>query len=70
MRSYPGLWQVWLETDEEYQLIAEEPQKPVGEALDQILAQARFTSDSGETTAPKKPGFFTNLQRFLNALSR
>lgn len=70
MRSYPGLWQVWLETDEEYQLIAEVPQKPVGEALDQILDQARGTSDSGEMPVQKKPGFFTNLQRFLNALSR
>lgn len=69
MRSYPGLWQVWLETDGEYQLIAEEPQKPVGETLDQILAKATNTSD-GETALPKKPGFLTNLQRFLNALTR
>jgi len=70
LRSYPGLWQVWLETDGEYQLIVEEPQKPAGEALEQILAQARGISNDGETPAPKKPGFFTNLQRFLNALSR
>ncbi|NES20989.1 MAG: DUF1995 family protein [Symploca sp. SIO3E6] len=69
--SYPGLWQVWLETEDEYQLIAEQPQKPVGEAIEQILAQARGISDSSdEKPAPKKPGLFTNLQRFLNALSR
>jgi hypothetical protein len=71
-RSYPGLWQVWLETDDEYQLIAEKPEKPVGDALDQILAKATGTSDTGETTPSpvKKPGFLTNLQRFLNALTR
>jgi hypothetical protein len=70
LRSYPSLWQVWLETDDEYQLIAEEPQKPVGDALDQILANATNTDVTGETLPPKKPGFLTNLQRFLNALTR
>jgi hypothetical protein len=69
-RSYPGLWQVWLEIDDEYQLIAEEPQKPVGDVLDQILAKATSTSTTDETPLPKKPGFLANLQRFLNALSR
>ena len=70
-RSYPGLWQVWLETDDEYQLIAEEPEKPVGDALDQILAKATSTSlVTDEAPPPKKPGFLTNLQRFLNALTR
>lgn len=70
LRSYPSLWQVWLEINDEYQLIAEEPQKPVGDALDQILAKAIGTSDTSEAPPPKKPGFLTNLQRFLNALSR
>ena len=74
LRSYPGLWQVWLEIEDEYQLIAEEPQRPAGEALDQILANAMGTSETGdgETTSPpvKKPGLLTNLQRFFNALSR
>lgn len=74
LRSYPGLWQVWLEIDDEYQLIAEEPQRPAGDALDQILAKAMGSSETGEgETTPslvKKPGLLTNLQRFLNALSR
>ena len=69
IRSYPGLWQVWLETDGEYQLIAEEPQKPIGDALDQILAKATSSSSTEQTPAPKKPGFLTNLQRFLDALT-
>lgn len=74
LRTYPGLWQVWLEIDDEYQLIAEEPQRPAGEVLDQILAKATSSSEPGEgqTTPPpvKKPGLLTNMQRFLNALSR
>jgi hypothetical protein len=71
-RCYPSLWEVWLEIDGEYQRIAEEPEKPVGDTLDQIIAKATGGGDTGETTsAPvKKPGFLTNLQRFLNALSR
>ncbi len=71
-RCYPSLWEVWLEIDGEYQRIAEEPEKPVGDTLDQILAKATGGGDTGEITAVpvKKPGFLTNLQRFLNALSR
>jgi hypothetical protein len=70
LRSYPSLWQVWLETNDEYQLIAEVPQRPAGEELDRILAEATSTGTTDEAVAPKKPGFLTNLQRFLNALSR
>lgn len=70
LRSYPSLWQVWLETDEQYQLIAEETQRPVGEGLDQILAKATNTDTTNEASALKKTGFLTNLQRFLNALTR
>jgi hypothetical protein len=71
LRVYPSLWQVWLEINDEYQLIAEEPQKPVGDNLDQILLKASSNSVTGEATSSiKKPGFLTNLQRFLNALTR
>jgi hypothetical protein len=70
LRSYPSLWQVWLETNDEYQLIAEVPQRPAGEDLDQIIAKATSTGTTDEAVPTKKPGFLTNLQRFLNALSR
>lgn len=71
LRAYPSLWQVWLETNDEYQLISEHPQKPVGDDLDQILTKATSSSIPGEVTSPlNKPGFLTSLQRFLNALSR
>lgn len=69
---YPSAWEIWLETEGDYQLIAEQPQKPVGDALDLVLAKATG-SDDAEEAAPlpvKKPGLLTNLQRFLNALSR
>jgi hypothetical protein len=70
-RCYPGLWQVWLETNGEYQLLVELPKKPVGEEIDQILMSATqpTTGNSGETPKPKKPGIFASMQRFLRALN-
>jgi len=70
LRSYPSLWQVWLETDEQYQLIAEEDLRPIGEGLDQLLAKGTNTDTTNEASALKKTGFLTNLQRFLNTLTR
>ncbi len=71
-RCYPSPWQVWREVNDDYQLIAEQPQKPVGEALDQILftTSGSTSTDTGETPQVKKPGLVTGLQRFLRALSR
>ncbi|MBD2181818.1 DUF1995 family protein [Planktothrix sp. FACHB-1355] len=71
-RCYPGPWQVWLEVGDNYNLIAELPQKPVGEEVDRIIFDAigPTDSDTAETPRPKKPGFFTNMQRFLRALNR
>jgi len=67
-RCYPSPWQVWQETKEEYQLIAELPKKPVGEELEQILYGK--TTQSADSPAPKKPGIFASMQRFLRTLSR
>ncbi|MDV2993896.1 MAG: hypothetical protein N4J56_003550 [Chroococcidiopsis sp. SAG 2025] len=36
-RSYPGEWQIWREVEEEFQLIAEQPTKPMGDEIDTIL---------------------------------
>ena len=66
-RCYPASWQVWLETGDRYQLISELPKKPVGEEIDQILAEK--TQPDG-SPSPKKVGLLTNLQRFLRTLSR
>lgn len=67
-RCYPSSWQVWLETGNDYQMIAELSKKPDGEELDQILTGSS-TQPAG-SSQPKKPSLFTNLQRFLRTLSR
>lgn len=72
-RCYPSSWQVWLEVGDDYQLIAEESQKPAGEALDQILFKATSTntsSDPDNQQKPKKVGLMTNMRRFLRALTQ
>jgi hypothetical protein len=64
LRAYPSPWQVWLEASEgEYRLISETPERPSGEQLDQIFAQA---------TGSTKPrtGFLADLQNFLRALTQ
>jgi hypothetical protein len=70
LRVYPGLWQIWLEKENAYQLIAEEPQKPVGDAVELIIAKVTGSGDSEDAPAPKKSGFLSTLQSFLDALSR
>ena len=74
LRNYPSPWQVWWEKEESYELIAELPQKPVGDALEQIFQQAAGDNEeSGEEdkpAMPKKKGVFSSLQQFLRALSQ
>jgi Domain of unknown function (DUF1995) len=68
LRAYPSPWQVWLEKDGGYELIAEETQKPVGETLDRILATA--AGDSPDTLMPPRKGILASMQQFLRALSQ
>ncbi len=70
-RCYPAQWQVWSEQNDagDYKLIAESPQKPVGDELDAILMPA--TTNPGEPATPTKSvGIFASLGRFLRTLSR
>jgi hypothetical protein len=67
-RCYPGLWEVWLETQGEYQQVAELPKKPSGDELDAILMGGQ-TQNTSDTTPSKKPSVFKSLQRFIKALS-
>lgn len=73
LRCYPHPWQVWQETDAGYELLAEMPQKPSGEAIDRIL-MGEATADSSEsgTAAPKgkRGGFLSELQGFIRALTQ
>lgn len=67
-RAYPSPWQVWLEKEDDYELIAEQPQKPVGDVLDRILAEA--LGESADVVTPSRQGFLASVQQFLRALSQ
>lgn len=74
LRAYPNQWQVWQLIGEDYQIIAESPQKPVGEVLDQIMMGSENQPSDNPDAPPQKsggksPGIMANLQRFLRALS-
>nr|WP_318731976.1 DUF1995 family protein [Roseofilum sp. Belize Diploria] len=72
-RCHPHPWQVWLETaDGSYTQIAEQPQKPVGEALDRILIRATTGENTEEATPTQKRrgGIFGELERFIKALTQ
>jgi hypothetical protein len=70
-RAYPGGWQVWVEQTPEadYSLVSETPEKPVGDALDRILAAAAGDAPNSGTS-PRKKGFLASMQEFLRALSQ
>jgi hypothetical protein len=67
LRYYPSLWQVWVEQNQAYQLVAEEGQKPIGEALEQILLKA--AGIESDAPSPRR-GFLSELQQFIRALSQ
>jgi hypothetical protein len=72
-RSYPSEWQIWQEVGEEFQLIAAQPTKPTGDEIDTILyggTNRANTTDTASVSAPRKPGIFASMQRFLRTLSR
>ena len=77
LRSYPSPWLVYLEkenleNENEYELIAQEAQKPLGENLERIIQKALTPEDNQPGNQPirKKPGILANLQSFLRALSQ
>ncbi len=61
-RCFPGQWQVWRMQDEEYQVVAELPYKPLGDELDRILMG---DEESAPATAA---GIFSGLKRFMKTL--
>ncbi len=72
LRCHPSAWQIWLEEEEEYKLATELSSKPMGEDLDRLLF--KLTNPEGEDNSNKpqrkQPGIFSNLQKFLKALSQ
>lgn len=70
LRRYPSPWLVYLEGDEGYELIAEQRQKPMGEALEILINNAIGGEEKdGNQPQPKKSGIFASMQRFLRALN-
>ena len=67
-RCYPGLWEVWLESNNQYEKVAELPKKPSGDEIDMILMKGQ-PENSNTITPTKKPSIFKSLQRFVKALS-
>ena len=67
-RCYPGLWEVWVETNGEYEKVAELPKRPTGDELDMIVIQGQ-PQTLKDGVPPKKPSVLKSLQRFFKALS-
>jgi hypothetical protein len=71
LRSYPSPWCVYLQKEEGYELIAEQGQKPMGEALEILVSNALKGEDNNSNLPqPKKSGIFASMQQFLRALSQ
>ncbi|MEO0840604.1 MAG: DUF1995 family protein [Cyanobacteria bacterium J06643_5] len=66
-RCYPGLWEVWVEKDGDYEKVAELPKKPSGDELDAIISGEQPQAD-GEPVAASNKNIFKSLQRFVRAL--
>ncbi len=71
-RCYPGDWQIWLEKEDSYEKIADYPERPNGETIDNLFMSLASNSDGEDSNAPRpaKVGFLTQMQRFFNALSQ
>jgi len=72
LRAYPSLWQVYLEKEDGYELIAEVPEKPLGEVLENLILEKTnpTTANGEETVKPQKAGLFASMNRFLKALNQ
>lgn len=66
-RCYPGLWEVWVEKNGDYEKVAELPKKPTGDELDAIISDGELPAD-GEPVAASSKSMFKSLQRFVRAL--
>jgi hypothetical protein len=69
-RCYPSPWQIWIEQDETFKLIAEESRKPVGEALDALLMGRSDRTTQTNQPVARRGGLFSGLKSFLRALSQ
>ncbi|NER85285.1 MAG: DUF1995 family protein [Leptolyngbya sp. SIO1D8] len=75
LRIYPGMWQVWGETeDDNYELLGEFPQKPSSEAIANLFEnedpEGQGNDSSVSANRPKKAGLFAELGQFIRALTQ
>ncbi|MEO1209514.1 MAG: DUF1995 family protein [Cyanobacteria bacterium J06638_20] len=70
LRNYPEAWQVWFEQEGEYKLVADQPQKPVGDALDEILMRAQGKEPTAAAPRPARRSLLSELQGFIRALNQ
>ena len=66
-RCYPGLWEVWVEKNGDYEKAAELPKKPSGDELDMIISGEQPQAE-GEPVVASRKTIFKGLQRFVRAL--
>jgi len=69
-RYYPSPWLVLREKDDDYELIAQENNKPVGEYLDQLLNPIEENSLNEQQNPQKKAGFFDQITSLIKALNQ
>ncbi|MEM9215109.1 MAG: DUF1995 family protein [Cyanobacteria bacterium P01_F01_bin.150] len=73
-RCYPYPWQVWRETEDDYELLAELDHRPVGEELEELFMPEPDPNAAQDANKPsdtsRKKGIIGQLQSFLKALSQ
>lgn len=71
-RCYPSPWQVWQETEDDYELLAEFDHRPTSDEMDALFMPAPDESavDSPSTPKPRKKSFLGELQNILKALTQ
>ena len=69
LRSYPGIWEVWVKKSDDYEKVVDLGKKPSGDELDMIIAGGNPQGEGEGSTSGKKPSVFKGLKRFIKALS-
>ncbi len=64
MRAYPDQWQLWLEQQGVWNMVAEERDRPDSEQIEALLMSAMGTQK------PKSSGLFASIGAFIKALNR
>lgn len=73
-RCYPSPWQLWLESDNDYEFLTDFPARPSGEQITQALVGDAETGSPETSPVPlqgkTRRSILSGVQQFLNALSK